>query len=186
MERLERAAVIAELAEKLQQNESWCGETHLQKAAYLLQEALGVPLDFDFVLYKRGPFSFDLRDELTGMRADGLLEVRPHEPPYGPSLDPTEASKRLRVRLGRALREVEAQIDFVAQRLGPSSASELERFATAYYVLRKDLPGGSVDERVERITELKPYVTAERATAALAEVEQMRDEAARQGLTFAM
>ena len=38
MDRIERAAVISCLADKLWCQESWCGETHIQKAVYVLHE----------------------------------------------------------------------------------------------------------------------------------------------------
>ena len=68
MDRLQRASVLLALNEQLRAAGSWAGETHMQKATYFLQHLMGVPLAFDFILYKHGPFSFDLRDELTAMR----------------------------------------------------------------------------------------------------------------------
>lgn len=65
MKRLQRDAVILSLIENLRAKGSWCGETHIQKATYFVQELLRVPLEFEFVLYKHGPYSFDLSDELT-------------------------------------------------------------------------------------------------------------------------
>jgi hypothetical protein len=57
------------------------------KLAYFSLDVLGVPLGFEFILYKHGPFSFDLSDEITAMRADALLQYQPRQP-YGPSLFP--------------------------------------------------------------------------------------------------
>jgi hypothetical protein len=67
------------------------GETHMQKATFFLQELIKVPLGFEFLLYKHGPFSFDLRDELTFMRAQGFLRLEPQYP-YGPTLVGGEVS----------------------------------------------------------------------------------------------
>ena len=58
----------------------WSGETHLQKATYLACWLVDIPFDFDFILYKHGPFSFELRDELGSMRADRLLDREPQPP----------------------------------------------------------------------------------------------------------
>src|SRR5712692_9118533 len=102
MRRLQRIVILADLASRLGKYGSWCGETHLQKATYFLQELGKVPLGYSFVLYKHGPFSFDLRDELTAMRADGLLELRP-QPPYGPSLVPTERASEFARRFPKTL-----------------------------------------------------------------------------------
>jgi hypothetical protein len=184
MDRLTRASIIAALADELHSKGSWCGETHLQKAIYLLQEAMDVQLGFDYILYKRGPFSFDLRDELTAMRADGLLRLRPHQQPYGPSLDATDLSKALRRRLEPSLRAASRSISFIAQGLGARGASDLERISTAYYVMHRDLPGASADDQAHRITELKPHVALDQARAALTWVEDTEQAARSEGLTF--
>ena len=39
-----------------------------------------MPLGYDFTLYKHGPFSFDLRDDIHALRADGLLDLEPRPP----------------------------------------------------------------------------------------------------------
>lgn len=51
MHELQRTAVLLQLASAMWDQKSWCGETHLQKATYLLQEMMEVPTKFDFVLY---------------------------------------------------------------------------------------------------------------------------------------
>ena len=62
MKKSQRDAVLLSLVGEMINKGSWCGETHIQKAAYFLQVLLEVPLEFDFILYKHGPFSFDLSD----------------------------------------------------------------------------------------------------------------------------
>ncbi len=77
MDRLRNAALLTRLIEGLCSNGDWYGETHVQKTTFFVQELMGVPLGFRFILYKHGPFSFGLRDELTALRADGMLELEP-------------------------------------------------------------------------------------------------------------
>src|SRR6516225_10114425 len=91
MDRLRMAAVLTRLIEQLRARGSWCGETHVQKATLFLQDLMCVPLGFDFILYKHGPFSFDLRDELTSLRADGLIKLEPQWG-YGPRIATTDRS----------------------------------------------------------------------------------------------
>ena len=86
MERLQRAAILTELMDRLRADGSWCGETHVQKATYFLQEVLGVQTGFEYILYKHGPYSFDLRGP---HRAAGRL-------PHGIQ----SSVSRLRTRLG--------------------------------------------------------------------------------------
>ena len=71
---LAQEAVIVGLARRMKEHGSWTGETHIQKMAYLLRELMEVPFTFDFILYKHGPFSFELRDELSIMHTDRLID----------------------------------------------------------------------------------------------------------------
>jgi len=89
MNKGQKSAIILDLATELLKRGSWCGETHLQKATFLLQELLETPTGFQFILYKHGPFSFELRDSLVELAADGLMEYVVRSPQYGPSLLPT-------------------------------------------------------------------------------------------------
>jgi len=176
MDRLQKVAVLTELADRMRERGSWCGETHLQKAAYFLQDLLGVSLDFDFVLYKHGPFSFDLREELAAMRADGLLELEPQEEPYGPKLVPTPRSKELRDRYPKTLGRFNKPISFVADKLGEKGATALERLGTAFYMKQKH---HNLDDEslAKRINQFKPHVLVESAKNALREVREISSEA---------
>jgi uncharacterized protein YwgA len=92
MKRLQRAAVLVSLIEAMREQGSWCGETNIQKACFFLQEVTRVPLGFDFILYRYGPYSFDLTDELTALRADSIFALRIRDPKYGPCYQPGELS----------------------------------------------------------------------------------------------
>ncbi len=175
MKALNRAAILSRLAERLEKKGSWCGETHLQKAVFFLQELLSVPLGFRFLLYKHGPFSFDLRDYLTSMRADGLLELRLREDPYGPSLLATRQSKELWKRFPLTLSKYERHIEFTAKKLGPKSATDLEKLATALYVTHKK-PQDGIEERGKHLTSLKPHVPLAEAKLAVEAVDKLIGE----------
>jgi uncharacterized protein YwgA len=177
MKRLQRAAVFAELTEKLSEYGSWCGETHIQKATYILQELMDVPMAFEFTLYKHGPFSFDLRDELTEMRADGLIKLVPRPYPYGPTLLPSKNNKNLRRRFPKTLKKYKNAIEFVAEKLGAKGVVELEKLSTALLVTRELGDKVSSDDRAERIRELKPHLTAVDASFAVEEIDDLIEEA---------
>jgi len=85
MEGARRQAVVLSLIEKMYSNGSWCGETHIQKSIYFLQEMLGVPTDFDYILYKHVPFSFGLSDLLLAQRANLFVKLHNLPSPYAPS-----------------------------------------------------------------------------------------------------
>ena len=131
MKRLQRASVLVSFVESLRENESWCGETNIQKAAYFLQELLEVPLGYKFVLYKYGPYSFELSEELTSLCADSFLDLQIRDSRYGPSYVPGGMRDFLFERFPKTLRRFQDQIDFVSVRLGNKHVPELERLATA-------------------------------------------------------
>jgi hypothetical protein len=172
MERLERTALLFELTKKLHEKGSWCGETHLQKAAYWAEESLSLPLGFQFILYKHGPFSFDLRDELTSMRADGLLELSPNAQPYGPTLKPSAQGEALVKRYGRLIAQFSDKISAVADQLADKNVSELERLATALYVTKREMPRESQEKRAERIRQIKPHIPTDQAIEAIKAVDR--------------
>lgn len=177
MKRLQRAAVLVELADQMRAQGSWCGETHLQKATYFVQQLFDPELDFEFILYKHGPFSFELRDELMSLRADGLITLKNQPYPYGPTLAPTEAGEQIKTTYPKTLRNRRAAIGFVADRLGHKDVNELERIATALYATR-ELPQADVTVRAQRIHELKPHVSLESASQAVEELDRMLRDAA--------
>jgi hypothetical protein len=175
MERLQRDALLLTLIEKLQQKGSWCGETHIQKTAYFLQELLAVPFGFDFILYKHGPYSFDLTSELTQMRADGIVSLLP-QPPYGASYLPGGTSAVVKSLYPKTIKKYTRQMDFVAQRLGAGNVAFLERLATALFVTLGGRGAEGVKVRAQRISQLKPHISIEQAMDAVQKVDGIRRE----------
>jgi hypothetical protein len=177
MNRLQRAALLTELADRLRQQGSWCGETHLQKATYFLQTLILVPTGYDFILYKFGPFSFDLAEELTALRADGLMELRAQPAPYGPSLLATPRSVEFRRGYPVTLGKYVDAVGFVARSLGDKGVAELERLATALYVTRAGDAAAPAAQRAQRLHELKPHVTLPQALEAVHELDRIAQQA---------
>jgi len=175
MERLERQALLLQVLERLSEQGSWCGETHLQKCVFFLQRGLHVPFDFDFVLYKHGPFSFDLRTTLGEMTGNLLLEVKQQPYPYGPSLGPGPSSQVLLSQFAAPLSRFATAIDFVAQRFAKANVVTLERLSTALFILQES-PEASDDEAAKRITTIKPHISDESAREAVEEVRAILKE----------
>jgi uncharacterized protein YwgA len=169
MDRFKRAVLLTAMAENLRKKGSWCGETHLQKATFFLQELQKVPIGFDFILYKHGPFSFQLRDELTSIRADGLFELHQHWP-YGPSLIPTEKSRALRLEYPKTMERYRRQLTFVSDQLGSQNVSELEKLATALYI-RIEGSSRTEAQRAKDLHSLKPHVSLDDSLTAVKAVD---------------
>ena len=176
MNRLAKSAILTKLMENLRENRSWCGETHVQKATFFLTDLMRVPLGYEFILYKHGPYSFDLRNELTSMRADGLIRLEP-QGRYGPRIVLTRRCSHLQEHYPRTLKKFEEHIDFVASEVGPYEITMLERIATALFVTLRGMTGASVDGRVSRINRLKPHIPTEMARTAVEDVDRIVEEA---------
>lgn len=173
MNRLERAAVVTDLVGKMEAGGSWCGETHIQKAVYFLQRLLKMSLGYEFILYRYGPFSFDLRQDLAEMRADDLLGLA-YRSSYGPSHYPTEYGNAIRARFTKA--ENEAAIAFVVANLSSKGVLDLEALATALYCWA-ELGMTEVDMLVTKLRELKPRLNEVEARSAVIEFLSLAEEA---------
>ena len=178
MGRLKRAALLTRLMERLREQDSWCGETHVQKAAFLVQELMDIPLELEFVLYRYGPYSFELRDDLTGLRADGLVRLEPRGA-SGPRLVVTEQGAYIQGLYPRTLQRYEGSLTFVAAALGSRGVGALERLATAFYAWRRPETGETVEQKAAWLTSRKPHISMDLATTAFEEVERMVQEAGR-------
>ena len=173
MERLEKAAVLLSLIEKLRDGDSWCGETHVQKSTYFLQDLLGVPLKFDFILYKHGPFSFDLSDEISWMRANDILKLQPQQRPYGPKLVPDENAELLKRTYPKQMEQYAGKVQRIADEFAYMGVTDLERYATAYYV-SNDNEELTDDEIAAKIVELKSHISRSEAQEAVEFVAQLK------------
>jgi len=157
MDRFKRSAIVLSLIETLEARESFCGETHIQKAVYFLQELVSVDTGFEFILYKHGPFSFDLSDELRAMRANKFLSLVP-TPPYGACLKQEDMGNNLRNDYSEFLSNFNRQIEFVAEKIGNKRVDYLEKLSTALYVT-KEKQDDNVESRAIYMHNLKPHIT---------------------------
>lgn len=171
LKRLQKVVILLSLVENLRSHGSWCGETHIQKASYFLKTILEVPLDYNFVLYKHGPYSFDLSDELTKMRADGLLKYVP-TPPYGAAFMLSGQSNILKEKFPKTLNLYTDKIESLAKELGNKGVRELEKLATAHYLLANE---DNLDDKsmAKRMNELKPHISVDEARLAIRECKDM-------------
>ena len=168
MNREERRAIIARLIKTMRNKGSWAGNTHVQKSVYFLQELMDIRTGYRFVMYKHGPFSFDLRDELTNMEADLLLDVELRNP-YGPSFtmgyhdisDKKEASA------------YDYALTFVSDALADKDIRSLERIATALFTQTHNSEKNE-SELAELIIKMKPHITMPQAMDAIREVSKLR------------
>jgi len=174
MERLQRIAVLLSLIETLEDKGSWCGETHIQKTTYFLEKGMGVPLGYEFILYKHGPYSFDLSDEIMSTLADGYLKVIPKYP-YGPSIIPSNNSASLKQKNKSIIDQYKKEIQFTSDQLANKTVVELEMLATALYVTL-EYPKEQYNYRAQIIHDIKPHISLDSAASAVDVVDRILEE----------
>lgn len=165
-----RKALVIALLTEMKKAGSWCGETHIQKTMYALDKLLKVETDFDFILYRHGPYSFDLHDELLSMAASGFLVIEQRYP-YGPSLQPTPSGNELLARFPKMNKRLEGKIQFIAQKMSNKDVASLEKYATAIYVTEHY--NEKEDEKAAILSELKPHISLEEAREALYYIDKL-------------
>jgi len=173
--KFKRYAIVTLLVEKLNEHGSWCGETHIQKAMYFMKELFPEVVDYSFMLYKYGPFSFELRDDIGIMVAEKILEVVPLSP-YGPKIIPGKLSNRIKSLFPKTLSRWQEKIEFIAEELKDKDVKELEPLATALYVI-KTMPQLSLHEKMEKLQGLKPHVSFSKLKEAVVEAQRIMEDA---------
>jgi hypothetical protein len=177
MNELVQRTVLVGLVKRLADKGSWAGETHVQKAAYLLAELRNIDFNFDFILYKYGPYSFGLHDELATMCADDLMERFLPDPRYGPQLLVRPGGVRLEQRLRTAAQRYGEALDWITDILAGRGVADLERLATAMWMTRQD-PDGSVQSRAQGVVDVKRHISLDDAVGSVEEIDRLLDESA--------
>ena len=178
--KIDRWAVVAQLVKVIRMNQGWAGETHIQKTLFFLQELLQVPTGYDFVLYKHGPYDFDLHDDLGTMLTNSILALD-HQPLYGPRFRVGKLGDKV-IQLGNhVVDQYKGEIKFVADTLGDKDVRELERLGTAL-LLKKQFPLLAQANLSSKLVELKPHVQERLASVAVREVFKIEEDAKAEGL----
>lgn len=166
-----RCALVVEVAKLLRSRGSWCGETHLQKALYILQDLSKASLGYKFIIYKHGPYSFELNSELAAMRASNILELQFPRKDYGPSIVPTAFGNRILEVNRENIRGFEPAIEFLADWFAANDVRHLEKVATAYFITQKN-PRAPSMARAQQLNTLKPHVSIQAAEEAVRIVDE--------------
>ena len=174
MTALNQSAIVLYVMGSLRDKGSWCGETHIQKTLYMCQELTDVPSKFKFVLYKHGPYSFELSQHLQALIADDLVLVLTR-PPYGPTLDISDEARTMSSEVSDHTCLTKC-INFMSDKLGKKNVGDLERLATAVYINSREGVRISLDKKAVALTQIKPLVEIEAARRAFMEVDCIRSE----------
>jgi hypothetical protein len=170
-----RFAVVIDLVKRLRAKGSWCGETHIQKAIFILQDISKSNFGYKFIMYKHGPYSFDLNNELVAMKASNLISYKFPREGYGPSIVTSDFADRLFDLHHEDVKKLQRYSQLVANWFGAQDVKYLERVATAYFVTTKH-SREPVASRAKRVNSLKPHVDLQSAEEAVQIVDKMRNE----------
>jgi hypothetical protein len=163
-------AILLAVIECLRRHGSWTGKTHVQKALSLLRDSGRIPVPFQFVLYKHGPYSFEVEAELEQLQSYGGIAVEPNEHGYGVVLCAGAMADFVRAMEPLAPNELRA-IEDVCEFVGVRNVVELERLATASWIRCQEGKTERADV-AERLHALKPHIAiadAERADTVVTE-----------------
>jgi uncharacterized protein YwgA len=150
---------------------------------FILQDIAKANFGYKFIIYKHGPYSFDLSNELTEMRASGILELSFLKDGYGPSVRVTEFGERVFNVNKENVEKYDPAAQFLAEWFSASDVRHLERIATAYFVTAKN-PRDPAIERARKLNSLKPHVDMQTAEQAMRIVDEKRQEVKRQLAVF--
>ena len=112
----EKKTLICLILEALKKQGSWCGETHIQKAAYLAKEMFKIPLEeYDFFLYRYGPYSSEISVDLATMRNEEII-VRTATYPFGATYGVKENKEIPSEDMEECRKQYGKKIDFIAEK----------------------------------------------------------------------
>jgi uncharacterized protein YwgA len=155
--------LLLEVIERLNSHGSWTGKTHVQKTVFLLDASKKLDMPFLFVLYKHGPYSFDIENELQEMRSYGAIESK-SVASYGVTLKPSQNAGWLEAQ-EILTPDQEQQIEQMCGFVKARNVTELERLATAAWIRTQEHI--TDPERIAgRLHELKPHISVAEALQA--------------------
>jgi len=132
------------------------GKVKMQKAVYFLQEGLGIPLGYDFVMHYYGPYASELDDILTEMRSEGRLSMTLHIYPtcFGYDISLGENPQG-----GSIPAELKDKVDRLAAFFKKCGAQDMELYATIHFVqaiLGERSRPSDVEDVINEVVKLKP------------------------------
>lgn len=152
------------------------GKVKLQKTMYFLQEALQVPMGYDYVMHYYGPYSFELDYTLSEMQGKGILKIDQVIYPagyYGYDISSGENVER-DLKLPS---EYTDKADQVTHIFKPMDAQAIELWATIHFVgsILKEKGRDSGKEAITKeVKLLKPKFSEQDIGEAYDKIQELR------------
>lgn len=164
-----RDAVIARIVHSLP---GGIGRTALMKLLYFLQVIKGVPLGYNYRLYNYGPFDSEVLEDIDLASRKGILKSEVFQYPGGYGYSITAAEKAGAESL--KAEEYEDHIDWVIEKFGHRSASDLEMVSTIIYIDRSKNPDDRENPKEDigrQVCAIKPHLAATRVASEIDALE---------------
>lgn len=161
---------ILSVIENLQKYGSWTGKTHIQKTSFLLKVLSKIEVPFRFVLYKHGPYSFELQNEFEEMKSYAAT-VSGEVTHYGSRFFLGMNATRIQ-EISPLDEAVVEEIERICKFVNCKNVSDLEKIATVAWIHFEEKlidPDGVSN----RLHELKPHISSEQASEAYAELQSV-------------
>lgn len=149
-----RLGSILEFVRSVTDENGPCDQTRLQRGAYLIQTLGGISLGYDFVLYKAGPFSPELEEDVAHLLTRNSLEWARTDGEGAGFILGEEAPSR-------DSSDRDAVIDAIGRWVSIHDCPLLDRIGSALIIEDKVLPKGSREERVEYLADFKSNYSEE-------------------------
>lgn len=175
-----RYALIAKLAQSLQNKSPQFGKTALQKMVYLFQEIYKIDCGYSFDLYTYGPFASQLLNDLDFTEHIGGVKVSRVDASLGGyEITPGEEEEYILKKAESFINnsDVKEKLVQLIEDFGRFNAAELELRSTIVYVDRDLQRNGSrqgVEEVVQLVKGLKPKFSTDEIRLALEELKNKR------------
>lgn len=171
MERIERAALIVEMIDRMWDNGGWTDEHNVHMCLFFLQEMRGVPFGFDFVINGYGVLSQDMKRDILELRADEMVVLAPGQGKRRAGLELLKAGRLIRERYSHILERYEEDLAFVAKHFCSKSTKQLQNESASFYFL---INGAEDDFQIARWIDLnRPFVSWDESIRAVRDVREL-------------
>lgn len=145
-------------------------ETRIVKSAYLLESMYGLPMGFNWILYKHGPYTREVNDALVGMSKGGLISIRPRKQR---GIEVSVSASAMNALPTEDLLTINA----VAEKVATLDVGELERLSTAAWISKR-MTKADASVRAGYLCKWKPHVASATAVRAIKFHDRLQHEIA--------
>jgi hypothetical protein len=160
----QKHVLILAMIEALSAQGARCGKTAVVKGLLLAESAGLLEPRFRFFLYKHGPYSTEVLDDVERMVSYDAVAVEPGLDGYGVLLKPAKMASYVKQQSPLS-DEARAVIDRVCGFIRQRNVLHLERLATAAWIRTREAIDDP-DDVAQRLHALKPHISLEAAREA--------------------